>query len=84
MARVQQVVEIAGVQRVLDASDGGRKVQLRIVRLGRPFPRDARIGEIEDLLDSKVMLRLWVKVKSGWSDDLRALKTLGLDLQGDR
>jgi GTP-binding protein Era len=26
-----------------------------------------------------VMLKLWVKVKSGWSDDIRALKTLGLD-----
>jgi len=28
-----------------------------------------------------VMLKLWVKVKAGWSDDLRALKTLGLDSQ---
>jgi GTP-binding protein Era len=25
------------------------------------------------------MLRLWVKVKSGWSDDDRALRSLGYD-----
>jgi len=29
------------------------------------------------------MLKLWVKLKSGWSDDARALKTLGIDPLGD-
>lgn len=38
--------------------------------------RDAR-KDMERLFDSKVMLNLWVKVKSGWSDDERALKSLG-------
>lgn len=33
--------------------------------------------DIERLLDKKVMLKLWVKVKQGWSDDDRALKSLG-------
>ncbi len=33
--------------------------------------------EMEQLFDAKVMLNLWVKVKSGWSDDERALKSLG-------
>ncbi len=33
--------------------------------------------DIEKLLASKVFLRLWIKVKSGWSDDERALKSLG-------
>ena len=32
---------------------------------------------MEKLFDSKVMLRLWVKVKSGWSDDERSLTKLG-------
>jgi GTP-binding protein Era len=26
-----------------------------------------------------VMLRLWVKVRSGWADDERALRSLGYD-----
>lgn len=38
--------------------------------------RDAR-KDMEKLFDSKVMLNLWVKVKSGWSDDERALRSLG-------
>ncbi|MFT7186251.1 MAG: GTP-binding protein Era [Pseudohongiellaceae bacterium] len=40
--------------------------------------RDAR-KDMEQLFDSKVMLNLWVKVKRGWSDDERALKSLGYD-----
>lgn len=41
-----------------------------------------RIGErsrldIEKLIEGKVFLQLWVKVKEGWSDDERALKSLG-------
>jgi len=38
--------------------------------------RDAR-KDMEKLFDSKIMLNLWVKVKRGWSDDERALKSLG-------
>ena len=39
--------------------------------------------DMERAFDNKVMLKLWVKVKSGWSDDARALKTLGIDPLGD-
>lgn len=42
--------------------------------------RDARI-DMETLFDCKVMLKLWVKVKAGWSDNERALKSLGYDDQ---
>jgi GTP-binding protein Era len=38
---------------------------------------------MERAFDNKVMLKLWVKVKSGWSDDARALKTLGMDPAGE-
>lgn len=33
--------------------------------------------DMEKLFDSKVFLQLWVKVKEGWSDDERALSSLG-------
>lgn len=35
--------------------------------------------DMEKLFESKIMLKLWVKVKSGWSDDERALRSLGYD-----
>ena len=40
--------------------------------------------DMEKTFDTKVMLRLWVKVRSGWSDDARALKTLGLGVPDER
>ena len=37
---------------------------------------DAR-HDIEELIDGRVNLKLWVKVKEGWADDERALHSLG-------
>ena len=34
--------------------------------------------DIEKLLECRVFLRCWVKVRSGWSDSERALKSLGI------
>jgi GTP-binding protein Era len=36
--------------------------------------------ELEDLLDSKVMLKIWVKVKNGWSDNESVLPSMGYDI----
>ena len=38
---------------------------------------DARV-DIEKLIDQKVYLQLWVKVKKGWANNERALQSLGL------
>lgn len=58
-----------------------RKGQKRIL-IGEKGERIKRIGQqaredMEKLFDKQVMLRLWVKVKSGWSDSDRALRSLG-------
>ncbi len=39
---------------------------------------DARL-DIEKLIDKKCFLKLWVKVKKGWSDNERALLSLGFN-----
>ncbi|MDP0587688.1 MAG: GTPase Era [Candidatus Endonucleobacter bathymodioli] len=46
----------------------------RLKKIGQEARHD-----MEKMFDSKVMLSLWVKVKSGWSDDERALKSLGYE-----
>ena len=33
--------------------------------------------ELEDMLEKRVYLRLWVKVRDGWSDNERLLHRLG-------
>jgi len=60
-----------------------RSSQKRIV-IGEAGSRIKRIGQdarkdMEAMFDCKVMLNLWVKVKSNWSDDERALRSLGYD-----
>ena len=52
--------------------------------IGRSGERLKQIGsearvDIEAMTGTKVMLKLWVKVKSSWSDDERVLKDLGYD-----
>jgi len=62
-------VERKGQKKIL-IGDGGARL--------RSIGTDAR-KDMELLFDCKVMLRLWIKVKSGWSDDERALRSLGYD-----
>lgn len=58
-----------------------REGQKRIV-IGQGGSKLKTIGtearkDLEKLIDGKVHLQLWVKVKSGWADDERALRSLG-------
>jgi GTP-binding protein Era len=61
------LVERKGQKQILIGGGGSRL---------RSIGSDAR-RDMEPMFDSQVMLRLWVKVKSGWSDDERALRSLG-------
>lgn len=63
------LVERKGQKKILIGEGGSRM---------RTIGSEAR-RDMELLFDSKVMLRLWVKVKSGWADDERALRSLGYD-----
>lgn len=61
------LVERSGQKKMVIGAGGNR-----IKRIGT----DARI-DMEKLFDCKVFLNLFVKVKAGWADDERALKSLG-------
>ncbi|MGP0149783.1 GTPase Era [Pseudomonas oryzihabitans] len=69
------VLHIHGL--ILVERDGQKKILIgqageRIKRIGQEARQD-----METLFEAKVMLNLWVKVKGGWSDDERALRSLG-------
>ena len=60
-------VERDGQKAILVGEGGGRLKQIGI---------EAR-KRLEDLLEAHVALKLWVKVRASWSNDERALKSLG-------
>jgi len=60
-----------------------RSSQKSIV-IGKQGDRLKKVGtdarkDIEKLIDKKAYLQLWVKVKKGWSDNERALQSLGFN-----
>lgn len=61
------LVEREGQKKII-IGDGGARMK----KIGQ----EARL-DMQKLFGSKVMLNLWVKVKRGWSDDERALNSLG-------
>lgn len=63
------LVEREGQKKIVIGDKGDR---LRMIG------QEAR-QDMERMFDSKVMLRLWVKVKRGWADSDRALKSLGMN-----
>lgn len=62
------LVEREGQKKILIGDKGER-----LRRIGQEARTD-----MERMFGSKVMLRLWVKVKRGWADSDRALKSLGM------
>ena len=65
------LVEREGQKKILIGEAGSR-----LKSIGSSARKD-----MEKAFDARVMLKLWVKVRSGWSDDVRALKSLGLDIE---
>jgi GTP-binding protein Era len=61
------LVERNGQKRII-IGERGDKIKL--------IGKEARI-DMENLFQHKVMLNLWIKIRSGWSDDERALASLG-------
>ncbi len=61
------LVEREGQKKIVIGDKGGR-----IKRIGQQARQD-----MEKMFDRRIMLNLWVKVRSGWSDDERALRSLG-------
>ena len=57
-------------QKIIVIGKGG----LKLKKIGMQARR-----EIEKLLKRKVFLQLWVKVKDRWTDDDKALKSLGYE-----
>lgn len=60
-------VERAGQKSIVIGKDGSM-----LKEIGRQSRED-----LEKMLETKVFVRLWVKVREGWSDDERALRSLG-------
>lgn len=63
------LVEREGQKKIIIGDKGDRL---------RSIGQEAR-ADMERMFDSKVMLKLWVKVKRGWADSDRALKSLGMN-----
>jgi len=56
----------------------------KVIIIGKGGARLKKIGtqarrEIEKIVDNKVYLRLWIKVKEHWTDDDKALRSLGYE-----
>lgn len=66
----------------IDATIYVERTGQKAIVIGEKGQRIKQVGmdarkDMEQLFDKKVMLTLWVKVKRGWSDDERALTSLG-------
>jgi GTP-binding protein Era len=80
---IERFEEAGALRRIYAAIIVDKESQKAIV-IGKQGEKLKRIGsdarkDMERLFDAKVYLELWVKVKHGWADDERALKSLGYE-----
>jgi len=76
--------ELEGALRRIHAAVIVDKAAHKAIVIGKGGERLKRISsdarkDMEALFGGKIWLETWVKVKSGWADDERALKTLGYE-----
>ncbi len=72
--------KLAEISAVIWVERSGQK----IIIIGKKGERLKKVGtqarrEIEKIVGKKVFLRLWVKIKENWTDDDKALRTLGYE-----
>lgn len=95
MRQLGEEVPYAATIQIESFKDSGKSIHIdavvfverdgqKAILIGKKGEKIKRIGidarqDIEALLDRKVMLNIWVKIKENWSDDDRALKSLGYD-----
>lgn len=78
--RYQELPTITKIYAIIWVARPGQKI-IVVGKDGEMLKKvgtDARL-DIEKLIDRKVYLQLWVKVKKGWSDNERALQSLGFN-----
>jgi GTP-binding protein Era len=80
---IEQFEELPGLRRIFAAIVLEREAQKPIV-LGAGGERIKRIGsearqDLERAFDCKVYLEVWVKIKSGWSDNELRLRSYGYE-----
>ena len=80
---IEKYEEVDGVRRIHAAVIVDKDAHKAIV-IGKGGERLKRVvsdarKDMEKLFGGKVWLETWVKVKSGWADDERALKSLGYE-----
>ena len=81
---IERFSELNGITHI-DSAIFVEKQSQKGILIGKSGSQLKAIGtssrkELEKLLDTKVMLKTWVKVKSGWSDNESLLPSMGYDL----
>jgi len=81
---IEKFSELKGIIHI-DSTIYVEKQSQKGMLIGQSGSRLKSIGtasriELEELLGSKIMLKTWVKVKSGWSDNESVLPSMGYDL----
>ena len=74
----QKVIDTHGVDVLVSAAAGSGKTAVLVERVAKLLLEGA---DIERMLDAKVFLELWVKVKEGWRNNQYQMRNFGYEDQ---